>query len=82
MATPSERRVVSRRRSVVKALSYRLVILTMDFLTVYLLTRTVRVALGFMVVSNIYTTILYVVHERVWARVQWGIEPARSSDAR
>lgn len=40
-----------------------------DFLTIYLLTGTPKVALGFMLASNIYTTIAYYVHERVWSRM-------------
>ncbi len=70
---PPTRRIVSRKRSLVKALSYRLVIICLDFLTVYLFTGAVRIAVGFMVVSNLYTTIMYVLHERLWARIQWGI---------
>jgi adenylylsulfate kinase len=33
-----------------------------------------RVALGFMIASNIYTTIGYFFHERMWAGIQWGID--------
>ena len=77
METPiKQRRLASRRRSVVKALSYRLVIVCLDFVTVYVFTGAVRVAVGFMVVSNLYTTILYLVHERIWAQVQWGLASA------
>jgi uncharacterized membrane protein len=73
---PATRRIVSRARSITKALSYRLVIVSLDFLTVYIFTRTVRIALGFMIISNLYTTVMYVVHERIWARIQWGIRSA------
>ncbi len=66
-------RTVSDRRSVAKALTYRVLIMTLDFITIYLLTGTVRVAIGFMIVSNIYTTAAYFIHERIWARVRWGI---------
>ena len=65
-------RTVSRRRSVVKAVTYRVVIMCLDVGTIYLLTGTIRVALGFMIASNIYTTIGYFVHERLWARIQVG----------
>jgi uncharacterized membrane protein len=64
----------SRKRSIVKALSYRVVILCLDFLVVYLLTGKVTTAAAFMVVSNIYTTVAYFVHERLWARTRWGME--------
>jgi uncharacterized membrane protein len=66
-------RTVKLSRSVVKAITYRILIMCLDFVTIYLFTGAIRVAVGFMVVSNIYTTIGYFVHERFWARVQWGI---------
>ena len=68
------KRVVEERRSLVKAVTYRIVIMILDFATIYVLTGTVRVAIGFMIASNIYTTLAYWAHERVWARIGWGIE--------
>lgn len=69
----------TRRRSVVKALTYRVVIVCLDFLAVYLFTHKIEVALGFMIVSNLYTTVGYFLHERLWTRIRWGIEPASKS---
>lgn len=66
-------RLVSYRRSAVKAVTYRVLIMCLDFVTIYLLTGTYRTALGFMVVSNIYTSIAYLLHERFWARIKWGL---------
>ncbi len=68
------RRVVEERRSLMKAATYRILIMILDFATIYALTGTVRVAIGFMIASNIYTTVAYWAHERVWARIAWGIE--------
>jgi uncharacterized membrane protein len=62
------------KRSLVKAITYRAVIIVLDFSVIYLLTRRVDVALGFMIISNIYTTVAYFIHERVWNKIQWGIE--------
>ena len=62
------------KRSLVKALTYRAVIIVLDFSVIYLLTGRVDVALGFMVISNIYTTVAYFVHERIWNKIRWGIE--------
>jgi adenylylsulfate kinase len=62
-------------RSIVKALTYRVVILCLDFLVIYPFTHKVDVALGFMIVSNVYTTVAYFLHERIWARIRWGTEP-------
>lgn len=59
-------------RSLVKTISYRLLILVLDFSTIYLFTRKAKIALGFMVVSNIYTTIAYFFHERIWGKIKWG----------
>jgi adenylylsulfate kinase len=60
------------KRSVVKTISYRVVILILDFVSIYLFTGQVKVAVGFMLVSNIYTTIGYFIHERVWGKIKWG----------
>ena len=43
-----------------------------DFTAVYLLTRKLDVAVGFMLISNVYTTVLYFLHERFWDNVSWG----------
>ena len=60
------------RRSVVKTISYRLAILILDFTAIYLFTGKIKIALGFMIVSNIYTTIGYFIHERIWDKIKWG----------
>ena len=60
-------------RSVVKAVTYRVVIMILDFTTIYLFTKTLKVAFGFMIASNLYTTIAYFGHERLWARIKWGV---------
>jgi len=63
-------------RSLTKAVTYRIVILVLDFTSVYLLTGKVEVALGFMLLSNIYTSIAYYFHERIWNRITWGKKKA------
>ena len=55
-------RIATRKRSVVKALTYRVFIIFLDFTAVYLLTGETKAALGFMIISNIYTTIGYFEH--------------------
>jgi len=71
----------SRKRSVVKALTYRGIIVVLDFLVIYLLTGKVITAAAFMIVSNIYTTVAYFVHERMWVGIKWGMEPQKESGA-
>jgi uncharacterized membrane protein len=65
----------TRKRSVAKALSYRVLIVCLDFVVIYLMTGRVDVAVGFMIVSNIYTTVGYFLHERFWANIRWGLAP-------
>jgi adenylylsulfate kinase len=67
------------KRSLVKAITYRAVIIVLDISVIYLLTGRVDVALGFMVISNIYTTAAYFIHERVWNKITWGIERTKST---
>jgi adenylylsulfate kinase len=62
----------SFRRSIVKTVSYRLIIIVLDFTAIYLFTGQVKVALGFMIVSNIYTSVGYFAHERIWDKIKWG----------
>lgn len=60
------------KRSLVKTISYRAVILVLDFTSIYFFTHQIKVAVGFMVVSNIYTTLAYFFHERIWDKIKWG----------
>ena len=61
------------RRSVVKAATYRLFIMVLDFATNYFLTGEPGVSLGFVLASNVHVTLAYVGPERVWAHVKWGV---------
>jgi uncharacterized membrane protein len=65
----------SKKRSIVKAITYRGIIVVLDFLVIYLLTGKVATAAGFMIISNIYTTVAYFLHERVWSGIKWGLNP-------
>ena len=60
------------KRSLVKTISYRLVILILDFTSIYFFTHQIKVAFGFMLVSNVYTTLAYFFHERIWDKIKWG----------
>jgi adenylylsulfate kinase len=53
--------------------------MSLDFVTIYLFTGAARIALGFMIASNIYTTVAYLTHERLWSRIGWGISEATSA---
>lgn len=61
-------------RSIVKTISYRLLIVLLDFAAIYWLSGKVKIAFAFTIVSNIYTTMGYFLHERVWNKIKWGKE--------
>jgi len=60
------------RRSIVKTISYRIAILILDFAAIYIFTGQIKIAFGFMIISNVYTTIGYFFHERIWDNIKWG----------
>ncbi len=60
------------RRSLVKAITYRALIIFLDITVIYLMTKRLDIALGFMIVSNVYTSIAYYFHERIWNKIGWG----------
>jgi adenylylsulfate kinase len=62
----------NRKRSLIKAITYRIIILVLDFTVIFILTKKIEIALGFMIISNIYTSIVYYFHERIWDRINWG----------
>ena len=66
------------KRSLVKAFTYRAIIVVLDVSVIYLLTGRVDIALGFTVISNIYTTVAYFLHERLWNKIRWGTETIKA----
>ncbi len=66
----------SWKRSLVKSIFYRIIIIILDFTTVYIFTGKVVIAIGFMLVSNVYTTVVYFFYERVWGKIKWGKKAA------
>ena len=70
METHSAKETV--KRTLVKTITYRVFIMILDFTSIYIFTGKTTIAIGFMIVSNIYTTIGYFVHERIWDKVKWG----------
>lgn len=61
-----------KSRSIIKAITYRFLVIVLDFSFVYILTRKLELAFGFIIISNVYSTVAYFVHERIWNRIRWG----------
>ncbi len=60
------------KRSLTKAVTFRIIALCADFLVINALTQKSEVALGIIILTNSSSTILYFLHERVWNRIHWG----------
>jgi uncharacterized membrane protein len=64
--------LVSKKRSLAKSLTWRLVAVISTFIIGYVMTGSLSFAASLTVVSNLINFILYYVHERVWLKVAWG----------
>jgi uncharacterized membrane protein len=60
------------KRTLAKTVSYRFIVVVLDFIAIYLFTGKLLTAVGFTIVSNIYTSIVYYYHERIWDKIKWG----------
>ena len=63
---------VQKKRSIVKAITFRTIVLISDFTVVYLITHRVDTSLGLVILPNLASTTLYYLHERVWPGIKWG----------
>lgn len=59
-------------RSLVKAVTFRSLILTSDSMIIFFITHRLDVTLSVMLASNVASTILFLLHERLWNRIHWG----------
>lgn len=62
-----------RRRSIVKALTWRVLTTILAFAVVYAFTREILVSVAVTLTSNGLSTLLYFWHERVWSGIRWGV---------
>ena len=61
-------------RSVVKALTWKLVATLMAFVVSYLYTKNVDIATNTAVTMFVAGIIVYYLHERLWNRIHWAKE--------
>jgi uncharacterized membrane protein len=62
----------STLRSVVKAISWRVVGTSAAIIIAFVVTGSLTVASTIGILHMISNTILYFLHERVWNRIRWG----------
>lgn len=59
-------------RSIIKAITFRIVILVSDGIIIFLITHRYDLTLAVVLFSNLFSTIIYILHERIWNEVHWG----------
>lgn len=64
--------VESHKRSVAKSITFRILVIISDTIITYALTHKVEIVIGFVLFTNIASTVLYYAHERVWSAADWG----------
>jgi uncharacterized membrane protein len=64
--------MVSKRRSLAKSLTWRVIAIVSTLLIGYAMTGSWAFALSLTLVSNVINFVLYYLHERVWLGVSWG----------
>lgn len=62
------------KRSLLKTISFRLIIMVADFIIIMLITKRYDIALGVLLFSNLSSTVFYFIHERLWNGIHWGKE--------
>lgn len=59
-------------RTLVKVISWRIVITASNFLLTYFLTGSWQTGLAFVGLATVVNTLVYALHERWWNHIQWG----------
>ena len=59
-------------RSVAKSFTFRVAIVISDAVITFALTHRYDLTIGFVVFTNLASTVLYYMHERFWAHIRWG----------
>lgn len=63
-------------RSLIKAITFRILIVIANGIIVYSLTHQYDTTASIMFLSSVSSTALYLIHERVWNNIHWGKEEA------
>lgn len=63
---------VQIKRSLTKAITFRMLILCSDTIVIFLIVHRWDTTAGLVIATNLASTTLYFVHERIWNKIQWG----------
>ena len=60
------------QRSIVKSVTFRVLVIASDFIIITLITHRYDLALAVIILSNLASATLYYFHERAWNKIKWG----------
>jgi uncharacterized membrane protein len=63
--------IASRRRSILKTLSYRAIVTVILAVVAYVFTGNLYQTSTIAIVFGILATLTYYLHERLWSRINW-----------
>ena len=66
--------MVSKKRHIAKALTWRLMATSVTFLLLFLFTENFIIASKVTFFSMFIKTMLYYCHERLWYKTKWGVK--------
>jgi len=66
-----KRIIESPKRSLFKSITYRSIVLMSDTLIASVVTGQITEAIGIVFFTNVFSTILYYIHERIWTDFDW-----------
>ncbi len=62
----------SKKRTLVKALVFRIISAISSFILIYALTGNVGFGIKFTIIDSVIKISLYFIHERTWIKIKWG----------
>lgn len=67
--------IVEKKRHIAKTISYRLISTLIGFITMWIVTGSIKVGAAFGIAELLWKPIQYYIHERVWYRwIKYGLK--------
>jgi uncharacterized membrane protein len=67
--------MVNKKRHIAKTISYRIVSTTIGFLTMWVITGSIKIGTAFGIAELVWKPIQYYVHERIWYKwISYGLK--------
>lgn len=60
------------RRTLVKSVLYRILMVLSDFGIVYLLSGEFEISISFAIINSLFNTLAYFGYDRIWDKIKWG----------